>query len=399
MFLFHGIRSVRWDFRRNVGGDIVSRALLAASAIEAFFLLMLMGYGPLYLHQAFHAPAVVDSLASAGPALATFFGSTLWGHRMRSMGIRAVARIGLAAYLATGLVALMAPDPWVYIVGVTLTTLASSALAPATLTFLTYEGGAMGGRLAARLRWQSGGWMLGGLAGGLAQSLTPRAVPMLLVILAALMAGPLVAMRSAPDAFVALPDASGAPRSHLGLIVLLVLPFFLAYAGNEGFFTNFGLYLHGVHVETAWVGWSASISTGLGWLLANSIGKWADRFGGKQLLVRVLMAYTVMYLIMSLAASEAIVIIAFSLPLYPLLNIGIQRAAAESLPGSMHGGAMGIINGAAGLATFGGSVIMGSAATLWGPHAMPWAAACFVGAGLILARLLYRPGRRFSPAA
>ncbi len=34
----------------------MNRALLAASGIEAFFLLMLMGYGPLYLHQQWNRP-------------------------------------------------------------------------------------------------------------------------------------------------------------------------------------------------------------------------------------------------------------------------------------------------------------------------------------------------------
>ncbi len=369
----------------------MNRALLAASGIEAFFLLMLMGYGPLYLHQQFRVPDVVASLGAAGPSLATFVGSTIWGHRLRHIGIGRVARIGFIAYLGTGLVAVFAPSATLYIVGVTLTTLLSSALAPATLTFLTYKGGSMGGRLASRLKWQSSGWMIGGLIGGYIQSLSPRALPLLLMGLGFLMLVPFVLGRQAED--VARIEDDGTAKdvpSHLGLIILLVLPFFLAYAGNEGFFTNFGLYLHGVHVPTAWVGWSASISTGLGWILASSIGRWSDRFGGQQLLIGVLLGYTSIYLIMSLVANEVVVIVAFSLPLYPLLNIGMQRAAAGSLPGHRHGAAMGIINGAAGLATFGGSVIMGTVTTLWGPHGMPWAAAGFVALGLGVAQLIYR---------
>lgn len=369
----------------------MKRALLAASAVEAFFLLMLMGYGPLYLHQQFRVPDVVASLAAAGPSLATFVGSTIWGHRLRHIGIGRVARIALVAYLGTGLIAFFAPSAVLYIVGVTTTTLFSSALAPATLTYLTYEGGTMGGRLAARLKWQSSGWVIGGLVGGYIQSLSPRALPLILMGLGFLMLMPFFLGRQATDVVrIDGDDTSKGVPSHLGLIILLVLPFFLAYAGNEGFFTNFGLYLHGVHIPTRWVGWSASISTGLGWMLASSIGRWSDRFGGKQLLIRVLLAYTLMYLIMSLTASEVVVIVAFSLPLYPLLNIGMQRAAAESLPGHRRGEAMGIINGAAGLATFGGSVIMGTVTTLWGPHGMPFAAASFVALGLVVARLIYR---------
>ncbi len=374
------------------------KALLAASALEAFFLLMLLGYGPLYLHQAFHAMDVVASLASAGPALATFVGSTLWGHRLHHVGIGRVARLGLLGYVATGAVALMAPDPVVYIVGVTVTTLFSAALAPAALTFLTQAGGEMGRRLADRLKWQSSGWMVGGAIGGYVQALATHAFPALLLALGLTMLVPFFAMRGQVD------QAPGGPTekamdepSLLGLTILLVLPFFLAYAGNEGFFTNFGLYLRGLHVSTSWVGWSAAISTGLGWVLATSIGRWADRFGGKSLLIRVLAGYALIYLTMSLSSSEVVVIVAFSLPLYPLLNIGIQRAVAESLPGDRHGGAMGIINGAAGLATFGGSVIMGAVDNFFGPRNMPWAAIACVAIGLILASILYRSRKPVRP--
>ncbi len=374
-------------------GDNVRKALLTASAIEAFFLLMLWGYGPLYVHQAFHAGDLVASLASAGPALATFFGSTLWGHGLRRLGTRRAAAMGLIAYLGTGLIAFGASSAAFYIAGATITTFFSSALAPATLTFLTVEGGQMGRRLASRLQWQSSGWMIGGVVGGYVQTMSVRAFPELLMILGALMLIPAFALwRQSHRVVVPAADNRTPKVSHLGLIVVLVLPFFLAYAGNEGFFTNFGLYLHGLHVPTAWVGWSASISTALGWVLASSIGRWTDHFGGKMVLIRVLLAYALMYLVMSLADSKVVVIIAFSLPLYPLLNIGIQRAVAETLPGELHGGAMGIINGATGLATFAGSVIMGTVNNFWGPYEMPWAAVVFVTLGLLVAHFLYRAG-------
>ena len=366
------------------------RALLAASAVEAFFLLMLLGYGPLYLHQQFHATDVVASLASGGPALATFVGSTVWGHRLRHIGIGRTARLGLAGYLGSGLLICLAPNAPFYIIGVSLTTFFSSALAPATLTFLTYEGGNMGGRLASRLQWQSSGWMFGGILGGYIQSLSLRTFPITLLVLGMALFSLLFLVRPQHEIILGADYHVTRQKSHLGITLLLVLPFFLAYAGNEGFFTNFALYLHGVHVPTAWVGWTAAISTGLGWLVASSIGRWADQFGGKRILIGVLLGYTVMYIIMSLAALQVVVIVAFSLPLYPLLNIGIQRAVAESLPGHSHGGAMGIINGAAGLATFSGTVLMGIVITLWGPHGVPWTAAGFVALGLALSGILYR---------
>lgn len=369
-------------------------ALLVASAVEAFFLLMLLGYGSLYLRVAWHTPDVVASLAAAGPALATFLGSTFWGHRLWRMGVRQVALVGLAGYMASALIIFFASGPWVYIVGVMVSSLISSALAPVTLTLLTHQGGDMGRRLADRLKWQSSGWMVGGLLGGYLASLSHRSYPELMAILGMLMIGAAVGVLRAEPFRVTHDPAESRGHLSTGLLVLLVLPFFLAYAGNEGFFTNFSLYLHAVGVTPAWVGWSAAVSTGLGWIMASSIGRWTDRIGGKTLLLRVLMVYAGMYLVMSLASSEIIVIVAFSLPLYPFLNIGIQRAVAESLPGTQHGSAMGLINGASGLATFSGGLLMGTVNSGYGARAMPWAAVALVAVGLVAALVIYRSRHR-----
>lgn len=374
---------------------MLPRTLLTASAVEAFFLLVLLGYGPLYLHVVWHADLFVASLAAAGPSLATFFGSTFWGRRVHRAGVRRLATIGLLGYVAAGLWIFFAPSPVSYIAGVMTTTLFSSALAPVTLTFLTHEGGDMGRRLAARMKWQSSGWMVGGLLGGWLDSLSHRAFPDMMLVLTVFMAmEAAVVLRSSPVTLHFRKDELAHASPHW-LTILLVLPFFLAYAGNEGFFTNFSLYLHAVRVSPAWVGWSAAVSTGLGWVLAGSIGRWTDRIGGKTLLLGVLAGYAGMYLAMSLAASEVVVIVAFSLPLYPFLNIGMQRAAAESLPGHQHGGAMGIINGATGLATFGGGITMGAVNSEVGAGGLPWAAVALVSMGLFAALGIYRlPGIR-----
>lgn len=362
--------------------------LFGASSVEAFLLLVLLGYGPLYVSQTFHSTAVVASLASGAPTLATFIGSTFWGSRLHHLGFARVVRMGMGAYLATGLVIFFAPSAPAYIAGVFVTTLFSSALAPATLTFLTVQGGQMGKRLARRLQWQSAGWMLGGAMGGWVITWFRHAYPDLILILALIMFGLL------PLTIGAWPtvarSSGGRGNGHLKYLILLVLPFFLAYAGNEGFFTNFALYLHAVHVSAAWVGWSSAISTGLGWALASSLGRWSDRVGGKSLLMRVLLGYALMYLLMSLSHSQVVVIVAFSLPLYPILNIGMQRAMAESLPSEQHGAAMGLVNGATGLATFGGSLLMGASNTLWGADGLPWTAVMLVSLGLAGAGFLYR---------
>ncbi len=377
-------------------GISLRRALLFASAIEAFYLLILLGYGPLYLHERLHAGYFVSSQAAAIPALATFVGSLLWGQLARRMGLRTLVLVGLSGYLASGVTIFLVRDPVQYIVGVSLITVCSSALAPATLAFLTHEGGNMGRRLATRLQWQSSGWMMGGLLGGYVYDLSTHSYGDLMLVLAAMLGIPLLLIARQPKMRPGLLNAApshqgGADRpGHRGLMLLLVLPFFLAYAGNEGFFTNFGLFLRILNIPVGWVGWSAAISTGLGWLMASRIGRWSDRWGGKSLLTRVLVVYVVMYVVMSVVPYTWIVVGAFALPLYPLLNIGIQRAVAESIPGEIHGAAMGMINGASGLATFLGGLLIGGVEAQGGPHFMPWTAAGLVAVGLVIAVVVYR---------
>ncbi len=369
------------------------RGLLFASAIEAFFLLILLGYGPLYVHERLHAGYFVSSQAAAVPALVTFLGSILWGQLTHRMGLRILAMVGLCGYLVSGLTIFMVRDPIQYIVGVSVATVFSTALAPATLAFLTQAGGDMGRRLATRLQWQSSGWMTGGLLGGYIFGLATHSYEDLMLALAAMMGMALILVAREPKMTrgpatreQTLPQGTS---GHRTLIFLLVLPFFLAYAGNEGFFTNFGVFLRVLKIPVGWVGWSAAISTGLGWILASKIGRWSDHWGGKNLLIRVLAIYVMMYVVMSIVPYTWIVVGAFSLPLYPFLNLGVQRAVAESIPGEAHGAAMGIINGASGLATFLGGVLIGGVEARVGPHFMPWTAATLVAMGLAVATGVY----------
>ena len=365
--------------------------VLIASAIEAFFLLALMGYGPLYLHQELDAGYFLASLAAALPALATFAASLTWGQIARRMGLKVLTVIGLTGYLGIGLAIMATRSPIDYIVGVSVMTLFSSALAPATLAFLTQAGGNMGQRLAKRLQWQSSGWMAGGLLGGYIFGLSGHSYVYLMLSLAMALVLPLILILRDPSKIsIPVQEHHRSRHIHPAAILLVVLPFFLAYSGNEGFFTNFGLYLRLLGIPTQWVGWSAAISTGLGWLVALRIGYWADRWGGKAILTWVLLVYAVLYVVMSLAPWPPIVVGAFSMPLYPLLNIGVQRAAAESVPPDAHGAAMGVINGASGLATFIGGTLIGEVDNAWGPHIMPWTAAALVTIGLVVALIVYR---------
>jgi MFS family permease len=365
-------------------------ALLAASMTEAFFLFMMMGYGPVYLRLYWHAPVLLASEAAALPSLATFVGSTAWGYGLRRWGVRRVAVVGLTGYVATAAAILAASTPIAYVVGVTLCTLLSSALAPATLAYLV-RGRGMGARLAERLQWQSAGWLVGGVLGGYLFGLGRPVFLALMAVLGLAAAGSLVTVVQAADPEPRSVDGPPAVSSRLlpALWVLVVIPFFFAYAGNEGFFVNLGLYLHGLHVDPEWVGWTAAISTTLGWLAAKPSGRLADRLGGATLLGAVLAVYVAGYGAMAVLPWPPFVIAVLGLPLYPLLTLGAQRAAAERAHGAAQAAALGILNGVGGLATFLGGTLMGGVEARFGTISAPW-----VAAGLVLAAFMVLLGGR-----
>jgi MFS family permease len=359
-------------------------ALLAASMTEAFFLFMMMGYGPVYLRLYWHAPVLLASEAAALPSLATFVGSTAWGYGLRRWGVRRVAVVGLLGYVATAAAIVAASSPAVYVAGVTAFTLLSSALAPATLAYLV-RGRGMGARLAQRLQWQSAGWLGGGVLGGYLFGLGREVFPVLMAVLGLAAVGSLATVVQAADPE---PGSDGgrpsvAARFLPALWALVVIPFFFAYAGNEGFFVNLGLYLHGLHVDPEWVGWTAAISTTLGWLAAKPSGRLADRLGGATLLGAVLAVYVAGYGTMALLSWPPLVIAILGLPLYPLLTLGAQRAAAERAHGAAQAAALGILNGVGGLATFLGGTLMGGVESRFGTSTAPW-----VAAGLVLAAFI-----------
>lgn len=363
------------------------RGLLVASALEAFLLLMLIGYAPLFVHDRLGGSYFVASQAAAWPMLATFIGSNGWGQVARRVGLAPLVSIGLVGYFGIGLALLLAHSAWLLVSLLGGLTLLSSALAPAVISYMTRTGGRIGERLALRLSWQSSGWMTGGLLGGYIYTLSPNSFPLLIAALGVLALGLAVVSwmqlpRARPEPILAQHAMHG---RHWGYVVAaIVLPYFLMYAGNEGFFANFGLYLHAMRFSTQWLGWSAAISTGLGWILARRAGRFADRIGGRAMLVRIMGVYAGTYAVMALSPWPWVTLAVFSLPLYPFLSVAVQRAAAEVTHGSQHAAVMGMVNGASGLATAVGSSLIGTVETRFTPRASPWASGGMVMVALAM---------------
>ena len=371
--------------------------MLAASGLEAFFLLVMAGYAPLYVLERLHGSYFMASQAVAWPSLATFLGSNLWGAWSRRLGLARLVVIGLVGYFGLGVVALVARTPWTLVAGLGVLTLFSSALAPAAIAAMTRAGGAMGKRLALRVRWQSMGWMVSGVAAGYLYGLGRYGWPLTLAVsgVSALLLAAFLAAKLDRSDRSAPPVAAGPrQRSWRRLLPLLavVLPVFLVTAGNEGFFASFALYLRVIRLPVAWVGWSAAVSTALGALAVGSVGRFADRTSGRALLKFVLLGYMIMYGSMAISASPILAVVAFSLPLYPFLMVGSQRAAAETVAAHHHGAVMGLVNGLAGLATAAGITLMGLGDTRFGPRFEPWGATTLVVLALVVLLALHRLG-------
>ena len=357
--------------------------LLAASGLEAFFLLVMAAYAPLYVMERLHGSYFVASQSVAWPYLATFLGSNLWGAQSRRLGLDRLVLIGLVGYFGLGLVALLARTAWTLVAGLGLLTCLSSALAPAAMAAMTRAGGAMGNRLALRVRWQSVGWIVSGVSAGYLYGLGRYGWPLTLALsgtLALLLAAVLAARHDRDGVLARSPRSPSQTSTWRGLMPLLVVvvPVFLVTAGNEGFFASFSLYLRYIRLPIAWVGWSAAISTGVGAFSVGWVGRFADRTGGRAVLGYVLIGYAVMYSAIAVSHSAVVAVLAFSLPLYPFLMVGSQRAAAERVALHHHGAAMGFVNGLAGLATAVGISIMGLGDTRFGPAFEPWGATILV---------------------
>lgn len=365
------------------GGEQVKTAwfgLLAASGLEAFFLLVMAGYAPLYVVERLHGSYFVASQSVAWPYFATFLGSNFWGAQSRRLGLDRLVIIGLVGYFGLGLVALLARTAWTLVVGLGVLTFLSSALAPAAMAAMTRAGGAMGNRLALRVRWQSAGWIVSGVSAGYLYGLGRYGWPLTLALsgTVALLLAAVLASKRDRDGILARsphpPSQAGTWRSLMPLLVVVV-PVFLVTAGNEGFFASFSLYLRFIRLPVAWVGWSAAISTAVGGISVGWVGRFADRTGGRTVLGYVLVGYALVYGAIAVSHSPAVAVLAFSLPLYPFLMVGSQRAAAERVALHHHGAAMGVVNGLAGLATAVGISIMGLGDTRFGPAFEPWGAA------------------------
>lgn len=141
--------------------------LLAASAVEAFLVFLILGYGALYAHQHLHVSYALASQAAALPGLAWFAGAWVWDGVSRRWGFVRIAAIALASHSVLAVAVWVVHTAlWLAIV-LGVVSLGTSGFRPAVVGYLiqAVEGSA-GARLARRVRWQSIGWLVGGVLGG-----------------------------------------------------------------------------------------------------------------------------------------------------------------------------------------------------------------------------------------
>jgi hypothetical protein len=357
--------------------------LLVAAALEAVFLTVFLGYAASYARLALGAGDLVASLATALPTFAIFLGSLLWGRLAPLLGLKTLLGAGLVGYLAFGVGTAAAVAPIGVVLATSLASLATAALRPATSAYLTLPGGRVGLRLGILLRWQSLGWLIGGAGGGFLLNRDLRVYPTVLLALGLLLGG-LVPLLLRLEELAEVGWLRTTAGFGIGRVALAVLAsFLLLYAGYEGFWANLGIYLHGYGVPVSWVGYTVAIGTSFGWFAGGAVGHFADRVGGLRLYTGSLALYVLAFAAAAAVPGPVGTLVAFSLPLFPSLQVGAQRALAEVTDKGRLPEAMGAYNGVSGVAVTLGTMLIGAFDALVGPASAPGLTCALMLAGLL----------------
>jgi predicted MFS family arabinose efflux permease len=373
--------------------------LLAGSTVDAVLVFWILGYGVLYAHQHFHASDAVASQAAAIPGLAWFLGAWLWGMAARRIGYVRVAALALLSYGLSGLVIWLVGNGLEFVALLGGMALLTGGFRPAVVGHLIQDAaGGAGARLARRVRWQSVGWLGGGIAGGLVYAASPLGYPIFMTAMAvtATALGVWLWRRPTdpvPETGRPEPRFPGAARQGIAVLI----PYFLAYSAIEGVVTTLGLFLTALHLSSGWVGGSTTLRTAVGLIAAAWYGRWADRWGGRRFVARLLVGFAGVLAVMAAFPEPVLVIGLFAVVLNSPLTVGVQLVLADTVSRDTYAVALGWVQSTSGLAIFLGTTVLGLAAGWLGPRALPALAAGLMGMAAVWWAL--GPGRGHSRRA
>ncbi len=177
----------------------------------------------------------------------------------------------------------------------------------------------------------------------------------------------------------------------------------IAVAGVWVFFGNFSVYMtEHVGSSTALVGWVMALSALPGMFAFRPAGRFVDTFGPVRVLLASVLAYVIIYGLVSVTVSPVLLAVYMCIPVYPPFNVSSIALVSEISGESRRAGGLGILSGVLAVSLAAGSLLGGAVADRVGLAALPrWTVAlesislvALLAAAILFKTLSFNTGRR-----
>lgn len=388
-----------------------TRAIYFGATLKAVSQMIVFAYLPVYAYLTFgERRFLLVTLFLALPAVATFLGAHLWGPLIDRSG--RIKPFLLSGLLASGAVLAALAEVEAFWPALFLATGASAfmpAFSTAARTHVTLLSVVERGRaVAALLRFEAWGWLLGGFVTSLALGGSAERAGLYLWGLALLFVPFLV------DGLLHLPVRERLPArsadSHVSLagefraavrlyrrpvLRRVLLAAALAMIAGETFFAIFGIYLTELGGPPFVYGLTLSASTAAGIALYGWAGRLTDRHGSLPVVSGASLGYAATFTLVALVPLWPVLAATFLVPLFAFFRTGATVATSDLSAEEERGSGLGLLDAAESLSTTVGSLTAGLLADLFGLGTVPWAAALLAAlAGLLVIDLVRRVGSR-----
>jgi MFS family permease len=390
------------------------RELYLAAFLAGVVDALLVFYLPLHLHRNLREThLIMVGLVVALPQLSVFLASNLWG----ALGdqwrrLKPLVLIGIGGFaVMLGALSLAVTSGAVLLFAL-LGAVVYSAYKPAALTYVTLlEPQRKGHALAALMRTQSVGWLVGNLGClALLERFGWRAMSWALAgagaVAAVILAATWLRMPEIdPDEFTvhpiepdaAAPGGEAAAEVPRGFwrdlaalyenpaLLWISLVWFFTTSARWLFYTFFTiLFTDRMHGELRVVGLASGCSAMAGVFFYGVAGRWVDRFGARVVLLASVVGYAV-YFAANIWLSQPYVVAAlFIIPIYPAFVVAGNAMVASVVGRGQRAGGLGVITGTEALGAVAGALVGGWAGDRYGIGVTPLAATALSAVAMVL---------------
>jgi MFS family permease len=295
------------------------------------------------------------------PSILGFFATHLWGALVDiSRKIKPFILINISGHILTYILLFIIKSPFLFLLILSLSSLLTAGLGPNVKTYLAVIRREKRGKMFSNLLiFQSIGWILGAILGTIIFKTKDLKTfyPLLCLNLGVCLAAFLVVFFVLPNINISKSaEESSSLISSLfkdliyiydqtRLRILFLLCLFISI-GNSVLGTTFSVYMVSfLGGDFKLVGFAHSVSTLLGILICPLVGKINDKKGSDRLFLCSVLGYSLIYIGLIFTRNPYIVMLLYSVPMYPLIVVSTSSAVAELTQASRYGGAMGILTG------------------------------------------------------